>query len=76
VPTKALARAARVCGMLLRHKRAQWGRAIEVFNKRGQTTQIALFAEDRTALVLDCDVVSIRLCAMRLRRPRQWGACP
>jgi hypothetical protein len=25
--------------------------------------------------VLDCDVVSIRLSDMRLRRPRQWGAC-
>ena len=27
------------------------------------------------APVLDCDVVSIRLSEMRLRRPRQWGAC-
>jgi hypothetical protein len=27
------------------------------------------------APVLDCDVVSIRLSAMRLRRPSQWGAC-
>ena len=41
----------------------------------GQSAQIALFPEDRPAPVLDCDVVSIRLSGMRLRRPRQWGAC-
>ena len=56
-------------------QRAAWSRAIEVFDEGGQTTQIALFPEDRPAPVLDCDVVSIRLSAMRLRRPRQWGAC-
>ena len=41
----------------------------------GQSKQIALFPEDRVAPALDCDVVSIRLSEMRLRRPRQWGAC-
>src|ERR1700721_1720246 len=54
---------------------AAWSRAIEVFDEAGQSAQIALFAEDRAAPVLDCDVVSIRLSGMRLRRPRQWGAC-
>ena len=50
--------------------------AIEVFDEgAGQSKQIALFPEDRLAPALDCDVVSIRLSAMRLRRPRQWGAC-
>src|SRR5277367_3326784 len=56
-------------------QRAAWSRAIEVFDEGGQSTQIALFPEDRVAPVLDCDVVSIRLSQMRLRRPRQWGAC-
>ena len=50
-------------------------RAIEVFDEAGQSAQIALFPENRPAPVLDCDVVSIRLSGMRLRRPRQWGAC-
>ena len=56
-------------------QRAAWSRAVEVFDEGGQSTQIALFPEDRAAPVLDCDVVSIRLSQMRLRRPRQWGAC-
>ncbi len=37
--------------------------------------QIALFPEDRTAPVLDCDVVHVKLSGLRLCRPRQWGAC-
>ena len=56
-------------------QRASWSRAIEAFDEGGSSTQIALFPEDRAALVLDCGVVSIRLSKMRLRRPRQWGAC-
>ena len=58
------------------NQKAAWSKAIEVFDEgAGQSKQIALFPEDRLAPVLDCDVVSIRLSAMRLRRPRQWGAC-
>jgi transposase len=57
-------------------QRSQWSKAIEVFDESaGQSKQIALFPEDRRAPALACDVVSIRLSAMRLRRPRQWGAC-
>ena len=57
-------------------QRSAWSKAIEVFDESaGQSKQIALFPEDRRAPVLACDVVSIRLSAMRLRRPRQWGAC-
>ena len=56
-------------------QRAAWTRAIAVFDDGGQSRQIALFPEDRAAPLLDCDVVSIRLSAMRLCRPRQWGAC-
>jgi transposase len=57
-------------------QRAAWSKAIEVFDEgAGQSNQIALFPEDRLAPVLDCDAVPIRLNAMRLRRPRQRGAC-
>ena len=57
-------------------QRVAWSKPIEVFDEgAGQSKRIALFPEDRLAPVLDCDVVSIRLSAIRLRRPRQWGAC-
>lgn len=37
---------------------------------------VALFPEDRVEGVLpDASIVSLRLSAMRLKRPRQWGAC-
>ena len=36
---------------------------------------MALFPADREAPELDCEVVRIELRALRLRRPRQWGAC-
>jgi transposase len=57
-------------------QRAAWCQAIEAFDENGQRSrQIALFPEDRTAPALDCDVVHVRLSGLRLRRPRQWGAC-
>ena len=57
-------------------QRAAWCQAIEAFDESGQRSrQIALFPEDRTAPALDCDVVHVRLGGLRLRRPRQWGAC-
>jgi hypothetical protein len=53
-----------------------WCQAVEAFDESGQRTkQVALFPEDRAAPVLDCDVVHVRLSGLRLRRPRQWGAC-
>ena len=57
-------------------QRAAWCQAIEAFDESGQRSrQIALFPDDRMAPVLDCDVVHVRLSGLRLRRPRQWGAC-
>jgi transposase len=57
-------------------QRAAWCRTIEAFEAGGhQPRQVALFPEDRMAPVLDCDVVHVRLGGLRLRRPRQWGAC-
>ena len=37
--------------------------------------QLALFPDDRAAPVLDCEAVQVRLDALELRKPRQWGAC-
>jgi transposase len=57
-------------------QKAAWCKTIEVFDEgRERPRQVALFPEDRVAPPLDCDVVQIRLNALQLRRPRQWGAC-
>lgn len=58
------------------NQRAAWCQTIEAFDDGEQRArQIALFPEDRAAPVLACDVVHVRLSGLRLRRPRQWGAC-
>lgn len=58
------------------NQRAAWCRTLEAFDEGGQDTrQLALFPEDRSAPVLDCDVVHVRVNGLQLRRPRQWGAC-
>ncbi len=57
-------------------QRAAWCQTIEAFDETGQNgKQIALFPEDRAPPALDCDVVHVRLSGLRLRNPRQWGAC-
>src|SRR5689334_13814189 len=57
-------------------QRAAWCQTIEAFDElSNRSRQIALFPEDRAAPALDCDVVHVRLSELRLRRPRQWGAC-
>jgi hypothetical protein len=58
------------------NQRAAWCQTIEAFDEGGQhARQIALFPEDRAGPALDCDVVHVRLSGLRLRHPRQWGAC-
>ncbi|MBV8616331.1 MAG: IS1634 family transposase [Acetobacteraceae bacterium] len=58
------------------NQRAAWCQTIEAFDEASRRArQIALFPEDRPAPALDCDVVHVRLSELRLRRPRQWGAC-
>ena len=56
---------------------AAWRQAIEVFDTAsGEPRTLALFPEDRCAAVAD-DASVVRLClsALKLYRPRQWGAC-
>ena len=53
-----------------------WRKAIEVFDENaGRSRTLALFPEDRCTLAEGGDVIRLRLSEMRLRRPRQWGAC-
>jgi transposase len=54
-----------------------WQKAIHVFDENTDTTeQMFLFPEDSSAIP-DEDVAALplRLSALRLERPRQWGAC-
>ena len=41
----------------------------------GRARALALFPEDRCEAPEGDDVIRLRLTEMRLRRPRQWGAC-
>lgn len=57
-------------------QRAAWCRSIEALSDGGeQHQQLALFPDDRTVPALDCEVVQIKLSALQLHHPRQWGAC-
>lgn len=54
-----------------------WRKSIEVFEDGGKTPRtLALFPEDCCeGIVPDAAVVRLRLSALRLCRPRQWGSC-
>jgi transposase len=53
-----------------------WCKTIEVVEgAAGRTWQMAIFPEDRIAPPMQCEVAQVRLKDMRLKRPRQWGAC-
>lgn len=58
---------------------AGWVRAIEAVDERRPeegARQLALFPDDQEVVPeLDIPVVRIRIDAMRLSRPRQWGGC-
>ena len=54
-----------------------WRKTIEVLDEeRERARSLALFPEDRCEGVLpDASIVRLKLSALRLCRPRQWGAC-
>jgi transposase len=54
-----------------------WRKTIEVLDEDSQRPRsLALFPEDRCEGVLpDASTVRLKLSALRLCRPRQWGAC-
>lgn len=57
-------------------QKAAWCKTIEVFGEGGERpAQLALFPDDREVPMLDCEAVQVRLDALELRKPRQWGAC-
>ncbi|HKM82174.1 MAG TPA: IS1634 family transposase [Candidatus Acidoferrum sp.] len=54
-----------------------WRRSIEVLDEQvDRAKTLALFPEDRCeGIVPDASIVRLKLSELRLRRPRQWGAC-
>src|SRR5213595_3538716 len=54
-----------------------WRRSIAVVEDgAAQARTLSLFPEDRCeGLLADASIVGVRLSELRLRRPRQWGAC-
>jgi transposase len=54
-----------------------WRKSIEVFEDGAATPRtLALLPDDRpAALASDAAVVQVKMHALRLHRPRQWGAC-
>ena len=57
-------------------QQSSWQKTIEIFEHgQSQPRTIALFPEDRAVELDDSDIVRVKLSAMELRRPRQWGAC-
>ena len=58
-------------------QRVAWCRVIEAFDEEAQRhTQLALFPADQPVAVhARAQRVQVRLDAMTLHRPRQWGAC-
>ena len=54
-----------------------WRRSIAVLEDgTAQPRALSLFPEDRCeGLLADASIVGVKLSELRLRRPRQWGAC-
>ena len=54
-----------------------WRRSIEVIEEDAARPQmLSLFPEDRCeGLLAGASIVGVKLSELRLRRPRQWGAC-
>jgi hypothetical protein len=53
-----------------------WERTIAVFDEHPSALrQLSLFPADRTPPAGGADAVQVRLDALRLEHPRQWGAC-
>ena len=53
-----------------------WRKTLEIFSQGALRPQtLSLFPEDRSLPIEDETIVRIRLKELKLKRPRQWGAC-
>jgi hypothetical protein len=55
-------------------QREAWRKTIEVHDDAGTRQQVALFAVGSLPAD-DIHAIEVRVSALSLRRPRQWGAC-
>lgn len=63
-------------GEVTDRQRVSWERAVSVIDETsGQCRQLSLIPEDRAISESEVDALAVRLSALRLERPRQWGAC-
>ena len=67
-------------GELNGRQEASWRKSVDLFaGDEDAPQQVALFPEDHAPVESSADdalpIVRVRLSAMSLRRPRQWGAC-
>lgn len=57
-------------------QRLAWEKTIDILDEQsGQRRQMALFPADRTPPSDGTESIQLRLDALRLEHPRQWGAC-
>jgi transposase len=58
------------------HQQRIWRKTIEVFEDgKTESRQISLFPEDRPLPTDDCNAIHVRLNELKIKNPRQWGAC-
>jgi len=85
--TWSIVESRRVAGRVVHHhvlylgevndrQKASWEKAVSVVDETsGTVRQLELLPEDRVITAGEVDAVRVRLSAMSLERPRQWGAC-
>lgn len=85
--TWSIVESRRVAGRVVHHhilylgevndrQKASWEKAVSVVDESsGTVRQLELLPEDRVITPSEVDAVRVRLSAMSLERPRQWGAC-
>jgi transposase len=85
--TWSIVESRRVAGRVVHHhvlylgevndrQKASWDKAVSVVDESsGTVRQLELLPEDRVITAGEVDAVRVRLSAMSLEHPRQWGAC-
>lgn len=57
-------------------QQAAWQKSIAVLSEgENEPRQVALFPEDRVGVASAVPQIQVKLHALSLHRPRQWGAC-
>jgi transposase len=63
-------------GQINEQQSLAWEKAISVFDETsGQARQLAFYPEGRALSANEVDSIQVRISALTLEHPRQWGAC-